>query len=455
MWVPMAKKGKEIDLGGFSVQVDPLILLRRVLMREKLLLVAIAILGGILTVLAYVKSPKEYESFGAISIRTEGMQENYVRQLSNSAMRKLHSKNELMLIINELNLFPSTRATLPYEIALKTLDKQLEIDPNTGRVGVSYMSKSPEQAQAVAAFVCERALWHYGRQLDAPFRRQLDALDRGIHDLEPQLKAGRDRLFEFRAKHPGVAIQTPAYMRQGSPLAGVAADIAREERNLRRCYAGVRAKPKKKRAATLGPACRALEALKRERAALMGRLTASHPDVLRMDERVRKQAPACAREAGSTQETEGGIQPGMNQQQCVALARGRLAKLHRDRVDIQKKAIKKPQLQSEWAELTLQVGQLESELRALQERRARVSRERRTAAYEFEENFKLVDPPRVPGLAAKPVRTRFMLIGMLITAIIGLLIAVVREATRQTFADAQELADETGLTVLAKLPKLS
>ncbi len=46
----MAKKGKEFDIGGIRVQVDPFILVRRVLMRQKLLLRLVAIVGGASTI---------------------------------------------------------------------------------------------------------------------------------------------------------------------------------------------------------------------------------------------------------------------------------------------------------------------------------------------------------------------------------------------------------------------
>jgi capsular polysaccharide biosynthesis protein len=457
----MAKKGKEIDLGGIRLQVDPFIILQRVLMRQKLFLILVAIIGGGITIYAYKSAPKIYLSYSTVAIRTESREEDYWRKLANRAMRDLSSNSELMLIINELDLFGSTRATNPYEIALRTMRKELKIDHATGQVGVRFESKSAKQAQQVVAFVTERVLGTFANLIDSPYRREIEALDRGIAELEPKVQVARARLYEFKAKNPSVAVLTPDFIAPTSPLGGVETEIERAEKNLKRCYSGEReaaptsaAAPKPR---TDGPACRRLEELKARRQSLLASYTASHPEVVRASDAVAKQDIACEREQvelGGTVST-GGIKPGQTQAQCIEAAKARLEALHREKVNIEKQAIKKPALQQEWAELSLEVNQLDSQMRALQDRRARSIENRLVAANDFQENFQLVDPPRVPQLPAKPERNQFMMMGIAITAIIGLILAALREAFRQSFLDPTEFEEQTGLQVLAVLPDLS
>ncbi|MCA9549866.1 MAG: hypothetical protein KC933_07520 [Myxococcales bacterium] len=454
----MAKKGKEIDLGGIRLQVDPFIILQRVLMRQKLMLTIIAVIGGAITIFAYKSAPKIYQSYSTVAIRTESREEDYWRKLANRAMRDLNSNSELMLIINELDLFGSTRATNPYEIALRSLRRELKIDHATGQVGVRFESKSAKQAQQVVAFVTERVLGTFANLIDSPYRREIEALNRGIAELEPKVQVARTKLYEFKAKHPSVAVLTPDFIAPTSPLGGVESEIERAERNLKRCYAGERetapapaAKPK-----TDGPACRRLAELQARKQTLLASYTPSHPEVVRASDQVAKQEIACEREQvelGGT--VSGGIKPGQTQAQCIDAAKARLEALHREKVNIEKQAIKKPALQQEWAELSLEVNQLDSQMRALQDRRARSIENRLVAANDFQENFQLVDPPRVPQLPAKPERNQFMIMGIAITAIIGLILAALREAFRQSFLDPTEFEEQTGLQVLAVLPDLS
>ncbi len=456
----MAKKGKEIDLGGVRLQVDPFILLQRVLMRQKLMLMVCGIIGGALTIYAYKTTPKVYSSNASIAIRTESRAEDYWRKLANRAMRDVNSNAELMLIINELDLFGATRTGMPYEMALRRIRRELKIDRSSGSVSVGFESKEPKQARDVVAFVTERVLNTFANLIDSPYRREIDALGRGIVELQPTVQVARTKLFEFKARHPSVAVRTPDFIAPSSPLGGVEGEIKVAERNLKRCYAGERAAPvaKPKKVVTNGPACRRLAELKRRKASLLAQYTASHPEVTRVSAQVAKQELGCEREQvelGGAATSGGGIKPGQTQGQCIEAAKARLAALHREKVDIEKKAIKKPKLQREWAELSVRVNQLESELRALQERRARAIQNRLVAANDFQENFQLVDPPRVPELPTKPERNQFLLVGILITAIIGLLLATIREAFRQTFLDPQEFEEQTGLQVLAVLPDIN
>ena len=261
-----AKKGKELDLGGIRLQLDPFILVRRVLMRQKLLLTCIAILGGILTIVAYLNEPKVYASNSQIAIRTDTRDESYFRRLVNRAMRDIRSNEEMMLTINELDLFGSTRANLPYEMALRRMRRELRIDRSTGSVAVSFESRNPLQAQKVVAFVTERVLGTFFELIDSPFRRQITALQRGIGELEPKVEEARTELFEFKARHPSIAVTVPEFVSRDSPLAAVQDDLKSAERNLKRCYAGrdaVAPPPRAVKPKTDGPACRRLAELKK------------------------------------------------------------------------------------------------------------------------------------------------------------------------------------------------
>ena len=114
--------------------------------------------------------------------------------------------------------------------------------------------------------------------------------------------------------------------------------------------------------------------------------------------------------------------------------------------------INKPRLQRRWAELSLKANALTSEYRGLLQGESKVKNDLLLSANEFQEKFRLVDKAQVPQLPKEPTKSKFMGIGMVLTALIGLLLAVIREALRQTFLDATEFEQQTGLQVLATLP---
>lgn len=450
----MAKKGKEFDLGGIRVQLDPLILARRILARQKVFLSVVALLGGIATVVQYKATPKIFVSRSSIAIRTERGSESYFRQLVNTAMRDLNSNAELMLIINELNLFPQIRATLPYELALRRMKRELQLDRSSGVVNVSFESKDPRQAQQVVAFITERVLGTFAELLDKPREGEIEALDRRIAELEPDLDDARRRLFEFKARHPDIAIQEPLFIPRDSPLAPVNSRIDLAERNLKQCYAGRAVIPDPGAPSLRAPSsCRLLAEKEGRRAKLLQRLTPQHPEVQRLTREVARQKIACENARSALPRPEN-LDSKQAQKRCIENQRNLLAELHRQKADIEKLAIKKPRLQKEWRELSARANQLESELRAVRDSRGKKVEQRFLDASEFQENFTLVDPPRVPTLPHKPNRNQFLMVGVAITAVLGLGIAAIREALRQNFLDPQEFEDQSGLQLLAVLPEI-
>ncbi len=446
----MDKKGKEIDLGGIRVQLDPFILVRRVMLRQKKLLAVVAILGGIVTISTYLATPKTYTAKAEIAISTQTLREDYARRLVNRSMRSLNSDEEMMLIINELDLFSGTRASKPYEVALRRMRRELQVDRATSTIRVAFDSRNPIEAYKVVAFVTERALQKVANLLDSPFKRQLDALEQAIALLEPKVQAARDKLFRFNARHPKIFPRNTFGLPVDSPMANIESQIRRTETELKRCFAPGTKTPARPVANT--PGCRKLRAKENELKGLLEDFTPNHPTVRAVQEAIDRQEAICERERG--QGRRSGSKKGGAAQDCAFAVRARLKRLHDTKAKIEAEGIRKPRLQSAWASLSSEVNQLEGELRALKERRAQRHQDRLVGANDFQENFQLVDPPRVPELPSSPNRNRVAMVGAVIAAIIGIGISVIRESLRQSFLDPGEFEEQTGLPVLAVLPEI-
>ncbi len=450
----MAKKGKEFEFAGLRIQIDPLVLIRRIAMRQIPMLLLVASIGGVITIGAYLKTPKRYQSTSRILIRYESFRESYLRKLLNVAAGYLGSDTEMMLILNELDLYPEVRTSKPYEIALYRLRKELDVDPDVKQISVKFMSEDPRLAQRIVAFTTERIMNKIASLNEAPFNRQLDAIERSISDIEPKKTDAERQLFEFKAKHPRIAMQVSGLLiDENSPLNAVQNEIRQAESDLGDARAGRVSKRTTKirdTEATRELARRA-DALDSARA----RFTENHPEVLRRKEAVRDQQAVVEEEAAALEGRNTVGDPGELQRARVARAEGRLKALLDRKIEAEKRVINKPRLQREWAELSLQASALTSEYRSLIDRRNKVRNDRLIAANTFQENFRLVDKARVPQLPKEPKKGKFVGIGVVITALLGLGLALSREAFRQTFVDATEFEEQTGLQVFAVLPHIS
>ncbi|MCK6544679.1 hypothetical protein L6R52_02335 [Myxococcota bacterium] len=446
----MAKKSKEIELGGLRIQLDPLVLLRRIVTRQKLVLVAVAVLGGIATALQYVRTPKKYTSFAEIVIRAEAFQEDYLRKLLNVVARYVGSDTEMMMVINELDLYADMRRSMPYELVLRDMRSRLKIDRPGSSLVISFQSKSPRDAQLVVAFVTERVMTKLADLKDSPYRQQLDAISTGMADVEPRLEGAQLRLFEFKQRHPEIAQRT-IDLREGSPAAIIQEQLERTKKELEACFGGaVEVATAPKRSST--PACRRLDDAEAEREVMLGQFTASHPAVMALDNKISDLEAQCAKSGAGDRPAARGK---MSETECAAAARAKLGRLSEERLALERGASKTPELERQWAELNLEASALDSEYSAFREAHRRVNKDRLVAANEFRDSFVLVDPPRVPEVPSHPEKGAFMLAGMVITAIVGLSLAILREALRQTFADAREVEAEAGVPVLVTLPALT
>jgi uncharacterized protein involved in exopolysaccharide biosynthesis len=451
----MARKGKEIDLGGVRIQVDPLVLITRVIMRQKVLLAIVAMLGGMGTAAAYLLSPKLYMSRSNILIRYENFEDTYLQKLLNVAVGYLGADLEMMVIINELNLYEKTRASLPYEMALRQVRKELGIKNQPRNIEISFLSKEPVQAQRVVAFTTERLLGKMAELNEAPFEREMEAINVAIEEIEPKKREADNKLYEFRGKHPEIANRMADFMPSSSPVDSMDSDIRRAEADLIAAKTGKLVAETSRAPRVNSPEMVKLKELKAELTQLLNKFSELHPDVKKKQRQIEEQERKVREEQSAL---DGDVKPGMDPEEArkarIAKAEANLKHLLNRKVDLESQAIKKPKLQREWAELSLSASTYASELSQLLSRRQEILRNRLLAANRFQENFQLVDAARVPELPSQPDRNKFMFTGMGVTALIGLLLAAIRESVRQTFVDATEFEQQTGLQVFAVLPNI-
>lgn len=450
----MAKKGKEFEFAGVRVQIDPLILARRLITRQIPLLVAVALIGGAITAFSYKSAERRYLSKSSVLIRYEAYDETYLGKILNVAASYFGSDAEMIIILNELNLFESMRASRPYELAIGRLRDELIVRTSEQRIEVGYKSNMPRLAQRVVAFTTERLLNKMAELNEAPFNRELDAVESSLGDVEPRLKKAEQQLFEFKNRHPRIASELTILDGADSPSSLVDAAIREAERELAAARSGVVLKRKDITVSNTA-AARKLVELQKLLIAAKTTYTENHPKVLRLEKDVLDQERVVRQERAAAQgDVPVGNSPAARKARTLA-AQEKLRRLLKQKARDEASLIKRPELQQKWQKLSLQVSTLNSEVRELLGRRNEVRRERVLAANNFHGNFRLVDPATVPEVPVEPEIKKFAGMGMAATAAIGIVLALAREAFRQTFVNANELEESTGLQVFAVLPNIT
>jgi uncharacterized protein involved in exopolysaccharide biosynthesis len=143
-----------------------------------------------------------------------------------------------------------------------------------------------------------------------------------------------------------------------------------------------------------------------------------------------------------------GVSPEQQRRARIEAAERRLRDLRSRKEDEDRKLSGKPKLQRQWAELSRRAAQLQGEIRELNDKSAEIRRDKAQAANSFQQVFQLTEPALVP-------KGKFLGIGIGATAVLGLLIALLREGLRQTFVNHKELEESSGMQVFAVLPNIA
>jgi uncharacterized protein involved in exopolysaccharide biosynthesis len=369
-------------------------------------------LGALITIGTYLETPKRFLSKSSILIRSEKYDERFLQRTLRSALDEFNSDMSLARLRNELSLYPGVE---PTEFALRRLRAELQIQALPSSISVRFLSQNPKEAQAVVAYAVGRLDEILRTQLEQTHNGRIDALRGRLDDIDDAKAGALTALSVFRGKHPVLdrIVRThPAH------------DVMTAELALQRAQGSVRhvAAPKH-------------DQLEAAIAEALRTLTEGHPYVQRLRQDLA--------DLGSRPVDEADIEAVRHAQAQLAMARQR-----------QVAGTLEPDARKQWAELTLMVSTYEGQYREILGRLEAAQREKVEAVKAHEANFYIRDFAKVPEMPDEPNRNKFAFVGSVVTAVLTLLLAGSLEATRQTFASAAELHEQTGFPILGDLPPI-
>lgn len=461
--------------------------------------------------------PNRYQSDTLIQIVPQRVPDAYVRstvttdldERLKSITQQIMSRTRLEEVITELDLYASERSkSVPMEDLVTRLRADIEVavtpprrvgnrlaDPDSFRLLFTY--SDPQTAMRVTEqlgswFISENSRLR-GMQADSTN----EFLDSQLADARNRLVAQEKKLEAFRERHSGrlpsqmqtnmTAIQN-TQMQLQSLVASLETDRGRKlvtERLYNDAVAEQQTaaasppppapnqQPSNDNAPAGTTARQQLEAARQQLSRLELRLTAEHPDIRRTKAMIVDLEKKAAAEAQATPGS--GAAPATpttaeetRRRERISSLRAELDGLNRTIAvkeaeerrmrglvaDYQSRIDSVPGLESEWISLSRDYDTLQETYRGLlqksEESKVAANLERR----QIGEQFRVLDPARVPTKPMSPQRMFVNLGGLALGIVLGLALAGLLEFLDSTYRNEKDVVNALSLPVLAVVPNL-
>jgi polysaccharide chain length determinant protein (PEP-CTERM system associated) len=496
-------------LPGQELTIDWML---KVLRRRRWLLIVplfLGVLGGLL----YSRSqPSLYRSDAVIQVVPQRVPESYVSATVTERVedrlralaQQVLSRTQLEKLITEFNLFPDERRKHPLDDVIQLMTKQVLIEPlaagqasprgsQSEAFRVSFDYRDPVIAQKVverlASFFIDTNARERGTQAD----QTSSFLEAQMSDARSRLEAQEQKLKVFRERNSGrLPTQTQTNMQaiQNTQLElqAMVESLARDRDRklmLERLYtdaaadalAGVPAAPPAGGTATALPANatpqQRLDAARSLLAQMETRLSPKHPDVVRTRHLIadlEKQVAAADLQRPVSPEA-GQSQPPANAEEArrrdhlremraeiesldrqIAFKEGEERRLRGEIGIYQARLEAVPGIESEWVALTRDYDTLAATYRELLSKSENSKMAASLEQRQIGEQFRILDPPRVPLKPHSPNRVRINLIGALAGLGLGLLLMGLAEYRDSTMRSEADVLGAIDLPMLVLLP---
>lgn len=459
----------------------------------------------------YKYLPKVYKSTTLILVQPQGIPENYIRPTVtdtvasrlNTISQEILSRTRLERVIQEFNLYANIRKSLSLEEITEIMRNAIEVkvqeprrDATANSFSVSYEGENPKtvmtvtnklaslfieenlrvresRAEGTSEFLIkelegmgeglkrkehdirnfkERTMGQLPQQLDANLRI-LDRLQQQIKTTNESLRAAEDRSMVIQNQIELLRKREPTQIVRVGSQGDISVD--RGEVSV----------------------ITQLNNLKRELALAQSKYKETHPDVVDLKKKIADLEPKVKElagkkgQAGEGETTERDLPPPIldretqrlltqygEQYHTVTLEAKRLREeekeLKQQVAFYQRRIEDTPKREQELIILTRDYDHLRSNYQSLLDKKIQAQMAENLERKQQGEQFKILDPARVPEKPFKPNRDKILLMGAVIGLAAGLGLAWFREWMDQSFHKASDVEDYLGVSVLAAIPNL-
>ena len=445
------------------------------------------------TAIVAKRTPNLYRSETVILVVPQRIPESYVRSTITSRIedrlqsigQQILSRTRLERIILDFDLYAGDRRTAPMENVVEIMRRDIEVETVKGDAfKVTYVSGDPKAAMEVTNRLASLFIEENRRDREVLADGTNQFLESQLEDARRRLAEHEKKVQEYRQQYTGelpTQVQSNLQVIQNTQLQvqAIVESIDRDrdrrivlERSIADASAadersaGAGTSPVEAQASPeeeeLGTARRALRELQ-------ARLTSEHPDVARAKRQLReleaKAAPSAAAPAPQPEirparptATAARIRNLQNEMQNIdrqiAYKEAEERRLRGVIATYQARVEAAPKRESELIELThdyTTLQQLYTGLLAKREdSKIAANLERRQAG----EQFRILDPARVPEQPFSPNRTRMNLMGAIAGLALGLGLVALLEYRDTTLRTDDDVLSTLNLPVLAVIPLL-
>ena len=468
-----------------------------ILWKSKWLILAPLVICSVGAYVVAKRMPNLYKSETLILVVPQKVPESYVRSTVSgriedrlqSLKEQILSRSRLERIVVDFDLYSDARKTQPLESVIDSMRSNIKIDIVRGgeAFSVTFVSGDARIAQAVTERLASLFIQENVHDREMLAVGTSEFLQTQLDDARRRLIEQEQKLQQYRLAYAGqLPTQAPANLQalQNARLQPQALDdaVARaRDRQLTLERQAARLVTADGAPAAAAPAAvessqepagatarEQLEDGRRKLVALEARLKPAHPDITRLKRRLAQLEEKSRIEAAS---------PAAPQTTGVGAAReGRVLEIRADLEAVKREiAAKQDEQRKIQAEMALYQSRLdaapirEAELTELMRDYDTIQsiytgllakREDSKVAANLElrqvgEQFRVLDPARVPETPFSPDRTRIQLLGVAAGLLIGLGAAALREYVDQTLKTEDDVRTVLGLPVIATVPVLT
>jgi len=468
----------------------------RIAWRRKwvILLPAIAIATSV-SVWTY-RLEDQYRSEALIQVVPQRVPENYVRSnvtipiesRLDTISQQIQGRSRLEKIVRELNLYAEYRQTMLMEDIIDWMRASIDVQFARGDAfTVGFTSNDPRTCMRVVERLASLYIDENQRDREVLTNDTTQFLESQVADARRQLIENEKKVQEYRQRHNGelptqVDANLAAMHDIQLQLQSLSESLNRDRDRrlvLERIIAdaslpnAAQAQAARNQGAeeqaSAGGAADQLAAAEEELQTLLLRLKPEHPDVIRLNRTIvglRKRAdaeaanlplgpdinPAEAMRRNRLNESKAEI-ANLDQQIAEKLAEEK--RLHGAIGDYQKRLEATPSRESELTDLMRDYETTQQTYRDLlskkQDSRISANLERR----QIGEQFKLLDPPRVPEKPVSPNRPRFYMLGIFAALGVGLGLAAALEYFDRAMRSEDDVKAALNLLVIATIPVMT
>jgi polysaccharide chain length determinant protein (PEP-CTERM system associated) len=471
--------------------------------RKWLIIVPFVVVSSLAAVQSRM-TPNQYRSETVILVVPQRIDERIVRSIVpgriedrlQSIAQQIISRTYLERVILDFNLYPDARKTgVMEDIVERMRQNDIKVEPVKGDAfKIAYVSGDPQKAMQVADRLASLFIEanRHDREVLADGTNQF--LESQLDDARRRLAEHEKKVEEYRQRYSGqlpTQVDSNLQVIQNTQLQVQALvesmDRDRDRRLiLQRSIADLSTPEAAIETASGSAAASSFEATvadalgeaRRKLQDLQSRLTDAHPDVIRAKRTVRELEAKAAAEASSlpAPDTAAPAAPVARMSAAELLRLSKLRNLQTEMTNLDRQIAQKegeerrlrgvmagyqarveaaPTRESELIELTRDYTTLQSVYTSLLSKRedskVAANLEKRQAG----EQFRILDPARVPEQPFSPNRTRMNLMGALAGLALGLGVAALLEYRDTSLRTDDDVVSSIGLPVLAMIPMMA